>query len=149
MGQTLQTDAAFITCVGEDMLPTGNLLPVENGAFDFRIPRVIGDRVDADDDQIRLAGGYDHNYVLDGAGMKDAATLACPANGISMHIRTTKPGVQVYSGNHLRAPFARRGGVCLETQYYPNSPEYPHFPSPVLRRGECYTHRTEYRFITG
>ena len=130
---------------------------VDGTPFDFRSPRRIGDRVDAEDEQIRHGGGYDHNFVIDGwaeGELRPAAVLRDPASGRVMEVLTTEPGVQFYSGNFLDGsdfgkdgvPYGHRGALCLETQHFPDSPNQPGFPSTVLRPGETYRSTTVYRF---
>jgi aldose 1-epimerase len=101
-----------------------------------------------------LAGGYDHNYVLRGSCLRLAAALRDPVTGRAMEVRTTQPGLQLYTGNFLDGsergrrgePILRHHGLCLETQHYPDSPNHPRFPSTILRPGETYNHRTVLRF---
>ena len=142
------TDAASI--------PTGVIAPVAGTPFDFRSPALIGARIEADNEQLHFAHGYDHNYVLNknGSELSLAATVLDPASGRSLEVRTTQPGIQFYSGNYLKGnirgkrgiTYQRRSGFCLETQHYPDSPNRPSFPSTVLRPGETYQQKTVYRF---
>ena len=131
-----------------DALPTGAILPVRGTPFDFTTPRRIGERIDE-------AGGYDHCLVLDGAPgtLRTFARLHCPATGRVMEVATTQPGVQLYSAEFLTRTagaggrtFDRRGGLCLETQHFPDSVHHPHFPTTVLRPGATYRQRTVHRF---
>ena len=101
------------------------------------------------------AGGYDHNYIIDGTGLRPFAEAYCPATGIALAVRSDMPGMQLYSGNYLRADlpagkggarYGRRHGFCLETQFWPNAPALPHFPQPVLRAGGEYRHLTQFCF---
>ena len=160
MDQRLQLKASRMTPVDETLIPTGELRLVEGTAFDFRVPTTIGSRIDADEEQLRLAGGYDHNFVLDdwtGDGAsKLAARLSDPASGRVMEVYTTEPGLQVYSGNFLDASatakdgarYAPRSGIALETQHFPDSPNQAAFPSTVLRPGETFRSETTFRFRT-
>ena len=154
---TLLTDIANrFTPVDSTLIPTGELRPVEGTPFDFRTPTIIGERVNADNEQIRFGGGYDHNFVLNrkGEGLELAATVYEPTTGRFMEVLTTEPGIQFYCGNFLDGsnigkggvPYAYRTGFCLETQHYPDSPNQPDFPSTVLRPGEKYETKTVYRF---
>ena len=130
--------------------------PVEGTPMDLRFGRAIGERVDEDFDQLTMAGGYDHNYVVDGpAGvLRPAARAWSPDTGITMEVLTTQPGIQFYSGNYLDgcpagkegAPYARRWAFCLETQTFPDAPNKPQFPSALLVKGEEYHQTTVYRF---
>jgi aldose 1-epimerase len=124
--------------------------------FDFRRPTPIGARLEEDDPQLRLAGGYDHNWVLDHP--RDSLALAArvvePRTGRALEVYTTEPGVQFYTGNFLDGRITgkdgrvhgHRTGFTLETQHYPNTPNRPQFPSVVLRPGSVYRSRTIYRF---
>lgn len=155
-GHLLRLRADRYTPVDEGLIPTGELRPVEGTPFDFREPATIGARIDAADEQIKFGGGYDHNYVLTrlGPGLEPAARVTDPASGRVMEVLTTEPGVQFYSGNFLDghhvgkggARYARRSGLCLETQHFPDSPNRPAFPSVRLAPGETYRSRTVYRF---
>jgi aldose 1-epimerase len=140
------------------LIPTGELAPVQGTPFDFRSPTPIGERIDEPHEQIRRARGYDHTYVLRGAGRESslvhAARVTEPLSGRTLDVHTTEPGVQLYSGNFLDGSirgregrvYGRRGGFCLETQHFPDSPNQPAFPSAVLRPGEQYHSRTVYAF---
>ena len=131
-------------------LPTGRLLPVEGTPFDFRTEKEIGTDIGADDEQLKRAGGYDHNYVLCG---KKAAVLYGPETGIEMTVETDLPGMQLYSGNFLTerkgkggSIINRRDAACFETQLYPNAMNCYGFPSPVLRAGAHLHSETSYAF---
>jgi len=149
----LTIHAQGITPVGSDLIPTGERLPVQGTPLDFREAHPVGERVDADHEQLRFAGGYDHNYVLDGEGLRPVAELHDPSTGRTLEVLTTEPGMQLYSGNFLDASIRGKGGqvyghrwaVCLETQHFPDSPNQPEFPSTVLRPGETLRSRTVYR----
>lgn len=153
----LLVHADHITPVDETLVPTGSLLPVDGTPFDFRRPRPIGARLDEDHEQLRFAGGYDHNFVLlEGPGLKPAAILYDPFSGRQLDIRTTEPGLQVYSGNFLDGSvvgkggqrYVYRGAMCLETQHFPDSPNHPDFPSTLLLPGQHFTSRTTYAFTS-
>lgn len=156
LGHELMINASAFTPVDSTLIPTGELRPVEGTPFDFRTPTAIGERVNADDEQIRFGLGYDHNFVLDrkGEGLELAASVYEPTTGRFMEVLTTEPGLQFYCGNFLDGsnvgkggvPYAYRTGFCLETQHYPDSPNQAAFPSTVLRPGEKYETRTVYRF---
>ncbi len=145
-------DADAITEINEQLIPTGNLMPVEGTPFDFREKRKIGSRIK------EVPGGYDHNYCLKNKrGEKTrAAVVTEETSGIRMEVITTKPGMQFYTGNFLDGsltgkggrPCIRHSGFCLETQYYPDSPNHENFPSSILKQGEEYRHETVYRFST-
>lgn len=150
---SLEADAFTPTDAG--LIPTGEIKPVAGTPFDFRKPTPIGARIDADDEQIKRGGGYDHNFVLRGeaGGLRLAARVVEKKSGRVLEVLTTEPGVQFYTGNFLDGktvgksgkPYVRRGAFCLETQHYPDSPNRPAFPSTVLRPGGTYRHTTVYR----
>ncbi len=154
----LQIPASAITPVNEALIPTGELAPVDGGAFDFRAPKPIGRDIDAADAQLALGQGYDHNFVLDGpAGFeRRIVTLFDPESGRVLEVHSTEPGVQFYSGNYLAdgAPgtgggvYPKRGGLCLEPQKFPDSPNQPGFPSARVEAGETYRHSMAFRFRT-
>ena len=147
--------------VDSTLIPTGQLAPVADTPFDFHQPTAIGARIDADHEQLRIAEGYDHTFVLnDNAngtenGLQLAATVLDPASGRTLKVETTEPGVQFYSGNHLTGattgasgvPYTKHLGFCLETQHYPDSPNHPSFPSTRLEPGQ--TRRSETTFTFG
>ena len=152
----IQINAAEYTPVGPDLIPTGELAEVEGSPFDFRSARRLSEAIAEEGDRKKAGEGFDHNYVLDTGGDvgKVAAWLCHEESGRTMEVYTTKPGMQFYSGNYLDGRRKGRGGagffkhaaLCLETQFYPDSPNQPLFPSPVLVPGEQYRHTTIYRF---
>lgn len=137
-------------------IPTGELAAVEGTPMDFRAPRLIGERIDQDFPQLRFGSGYDHNWAVDGkiGVLRPAAEAYSAESGIAMEVETTLPGIQFYAGNFLEgcpagkggSVYGRREGFCLETQFYPDSPNHPGFPQPLLRAGEKYDHTTVFRF---
>jgi len=138
------TDAALI--------PTGELAPVAGTPFDFQTAARIGARIEDDNVQLQRAGGYDHNWVMGLPGdSKLAAKLTDPESRRWMTVETTEPGIQFYSGNFMNPgvtndKYPRRGGLCLETQHYPDSPNWPEFPTTVLNAGETMRSSTMFRF---
>ena len=152
LGHELTLEADRFTPVDPTLIPTGQLAPVAGTPFDFRKPTAIGARIGQDDEQLKRGGGYDHNFVLSGAGegLRRAGLLADPKTGRTMEILTTEPGVQFYSGNFLDGTIKGKGGVvykhrsglCLETQHFPDSPNQPSFPSTILRPGKEYRSKT-------
>jgi aldose 1-epimerase len=150
----MQINADRYTPVDSTLIPTGRLEPVAGTPFDFRKPTAIGARIDADHEQIKNGGGYDHNFVLNGTGMKHAATVTANGSGIVMHVHTQEPGLQFYSGNFMKSENtfkngkkdAYRNAFCLETQHFPDSPNQPSFPSTVLEPGKTYKTRSVYKF---
>jgi aldose 1-epimerase len=159
LDHVLTLNASRYTPVDRDLIPSGELRAVSGTPFDFRTPRAIGSRIGALDEQLQIGGGYDHNFVLEHAatrgptGLTDAARLYDPSSGRVLTIRTTKPGIQVYTGNELDAvrsgkngAYIRHSGVALETQHFPDAPNHRNFPSTVLQPGEEYFSETVYRF---
>ncbi|MCY0925330.1 galactose mutarotase [Streptomyces sp. H27-H1] len=154
----LAVDAAHYTPVGEDLIPIGNPRPVSGTAFDLRRPLRIAEAVARPDGRPTQAlGGYDHNFVLSPHGndvLRRAAVLHAPASGRRMEVLTTEPGLQVYTAGHFDgtvvgkggAPYRAGAGLALETQHFPNSPNRPGDPSPVLRPDDEYRSRTVLRF---
>ena len=151
----MMINADSITPVDSTLIPTGKLEAVAGTPFDFRTPTAIGARITAPNQQLRFAGGYDHNFVLNGAesGLSHAAQAVDPAAGRTLDVYTTQPGLQFYTGNFLDGSFAGIGGVyghrsgfALETQHYPDSPNHANFPSVVLRPGDTYRSQTVFRF---
>jgi aldose 1-epimerase len=151
----LQLESDATTPVDKGLIPTGELRKVDGTPFDFRKPTAIGARIDADDEQIRFGGGYDHNWVLRGPSgtLRKVAHVAHKKSGRVLEVYTTEPGIQFYTGNFLDGkvtgksgkPYLKRGAFCLETQHYPDSPNKPDFPSTALRPGQTYRHTTVYR----
>lgn len=152
----LQLHASHFTPVDAGLIPTGRIAPVSDTPLDFRQPTPIGSRLRVGDTQLRYAGGYDHNWVLDRQddGLAPAAWLTEPGSGRTLSVHTTEPGLQFYSGNFLDGTIAgtsgrlyRQGdGLALETQHFPDSPNQPEFPSTVLRPGQTYRSSTVLRF---
>ncbi|MDJ0817822.1 MAG: aldose epimerase family protein [Desulfobacterales bacterium] len=157
-GHTLTLFADHFTPVDPRLIPTGELHHVAGTPMDFRQPTEIGARIEAQDEQLLRGNGYDHNWVLNkGAGVLDiAARVTEPRSGRVMEVYTTEPGIQFYTGNFLDEgisgrdgqTYGRRGGFCLETQHFPNSPNQPEYPSTVLNPGHTYRQTTIYRFST-
>ena len=150
----LRLSADCFTESDAELLPTGRILPVDGTALDLRAGVRLVDGLRADDAQIRLARGYDHNFILRGeAGtLRPFAEAEGDRTGVRLAAFTTQPAVQLYTGNYLDedaapgARFPRYGGFALETQHYPDSPNQPAFPSTVLRPGETFRHETMFRF---
>lgn len=151
--------ADYITPVDDGLIPDGSLMEVENTAFDFRNFHKIGERINDDNQQIKVGGGYDHNFVL---SMKDrdevytAAVLKSEESGRMMEVRTSEPGIQFYSGNFMDGsltgkngkPYLYRHALALETQHFPDSPNHENFPSTLLIPGGLYSSTTVYKFGT-
>lgn len=154
----LTLHASRFTWADADLVPTGELKSVEGTPLDFRKSTRIGDRIASDYEQLRVAGGYDQNFVIDGGGKKltEAAEVYEPASGRVMRVRTDQPGVQFYTGNFfdgtLRGKggviYQKRAGLCLETQHFPDSPHHPNFPTTELKPGEKFHRVTVFSFST-
>jgi aldose 1-epimerase len=145
------------TPVDAVLIPTGELASVKGTPMDFTQPEQVGSRIAADFEQLKLGIGYDHNWVLNRKSadtMEPAALLVDRKSGRRMEVFTTEPGMQFYSGNHLDGsiigkkgkPYAKRNGLCLETQHYPDSPNIPAFPTTSLKPGQKYKSMTTYKF---
>jgi aldose 1-epimerase len=159
-GHVLWIHAPFYTPVDAAQIPTGVMAPVAGTPFDFRKPTPIGARIDDADEQLKIGGGYDHNFVLDAfvtgstAKMPVVASVFEPTTGRTLEVSTTEPGIQFYSGNKLDgsitgkggAAYGRRSGFCLETQHFPDSPNHANFPTTVLRPGRAMESVTMFRF---
>ncbi len=152
-GHELQLLASNYTPVVAGAIPTGEIAPVAGTPMDFTAPKVIGLEIGADFEQLKLTGGYDHNWVIDNwdGSLRQFAQVKGPKTGRIMKAYTTLPGVQFYAGNAVRvhegkAPYAKRSGMCLETQYYPDSIHQSEFPSCVFGEDKEYDSVTVYRF---
>ena len=155
----LTIHAGRFTPVDAGLIPTGELRPVKGTPFDFNKATAIGERIEQDDEQLKIGMGYDHNWVLDG-GITKSPRLAAEAydsgTGRVLQVLTTEPGVQFYTGNFLDASIRGKGGksygrrfaFCLETQHYPDSPNHPNFPTTLLKPGEHYRTTTIFKFLT-
>jgi aldose 1-epimerase len=158
LGNELMLPADTYTPVDAGLIPTGVLAPVEGTPFDFRKATVIGARIHDANDQLKIAGGYDHNWVLRGKNgeVKTAARVYDPTSGRVLTVTTTEPGVQFYTSNFLDGTkFGKAGeghgknsALCLETQHFPDSPNHPSFPTTELKPGETLHSMTTFTFST-
>ena len=155
--QTLMVDADQYTPTDKTSIPLGQNVSVQGTPFDFRKPTAIGARLRSDDEQLILAQGYDHNWVLlkhgDAATPQLAVRAYDPASGRTLDCLTTEPGVQIYTANFLKGAYAANGGVyrqtdafTLETQHFPDSPNQPNFPTTELKPGQTFNSTTVFRF---
>ncbi len=152
----LTINADRFTPVDAGLIPTGELRNVDGTPFDFRQPHAVGERIEANDEQIKLGRGYDHNWILNrsGAGLEFAARVSDPKSGRVIEVLTTEPAIQFYTGNFLDGsfhgkggkPYQHRGALTLETQHYPDSPNHPDFPTTLLKAGEKFDSTTVFRF---
>ena len=151
--------ASMTTPVDDELIPTGEVTPVDGTPFDFRTPHLIGERINQEDVQLANGGGYDHNWVLDRKSdddMEFAVSVYEPTTGRYMEVFTDQPALQFYSGNFFdgttEGKYGRtlnyRESLALETQKYPDTPNHPQFPSTLLIPGQTYTHHCIYKFST-
>lgn len=152
----LQINAHYFTPIDANLIPTGEIRFVRGTPFDFTQLTPIGARIEEPDEQLRFGRGYDHNWVLAGppGALRLAARVVEPNSGRVLEVWTTEPGLQFYSGNFLDGTitgkegrvYRHRYGFCLEPQHFPDSPNKPHFPSVILRKGARYQTTTVYKF---
>lgn len=156
LNEVMMIPADRYTPVDASQIPTGELAPVAGTPFDFRKPTPIGARINEKNEQLKIGGGYDHNFVLNDQSDKLhlSAKVYDPTTGRTLTEMTTQPGVQFYSGNFLNGTqngkygvtYQKYSGFCLETQHYPDSPNHPKFPSTVLRPGQVMHSETVFTF---
>lgn len=152
LGHILKIDADAFTPTTPDSIPTGEIRPVEGTPYDFREAKAIGKDIKADYDQLTAARGYDHNFCLN-AGEHDKITVYEPTSGRTMSVWTDQPGVQLYTGNFLDGTEMGKNGIalekhygfCLETQYYPDTPNQPAFPQCTFKAGEKFESTTIFK----
>ena len=152
----LKLNASHYTPVAAGAIPTGEILSVKGTPFDFLTEKSVGRDIEADHEQLKLVGGYDHNWVIDGAdgSLKEIAEVTEETSGRKMKVFTTLPGVQFYAGNFIAKQMGKKGteygarsGLCLETQYYPDTANKPNFPSCIFGPGREYDSLTVYQFV--
>lgn len=155
LSHELFIDADKFTEVDDSQAPTGQLVPVEGTPFDFRNIHSIGKMIDSEYEQLKKFGTYDHNYVINGTGLREAAILQSKESGIRMTCFTDQPGVQLYvSPKPLDVngkggkPYGHHSSLCLETQHFPDAINHEHFPSIVLHPDEAFRSKTLYHFST-
>ena len=156
--QEIQINADRITPVNDATIPTGSMERVEGTPFDFRHTTPIGARLNVADAQLKLGGGYDHNFVLNGemGTLREAARAVDPVSGRTLTVLTTEPGLQFYSSNSLNGSvkgysgkaYEKYGAFCVETQHFPDSPNHPKFPSTTLQPGRTMHSTTVFVFGT-
>ncbi len=157
--QTVTINADNYTPTDATQIPTGQIAPVEGTPFDFTSPTAIGAHITANDPQLLLARGYDHNWVINrgsNAGLVQAARAVDPQTGRTLTVSTTEPGVQFYTANFIDGAFTgtsghiyRQGaGFTMETQHYPDSPNHPSFPTTNLNPGQTYDSTSVFAFGT-
>ncbi len=156
LNQEMMINADSFTPIDATLIPTGEIRKVEGTPLDFRKSTPIGERINADDEQLKFGKGYDFNYVLNrtGPGLTLAARAIDPGSGRVLEVLTTQPGIQFYTGNFLDGTvhgrdgkvYERRSAFCLETQHFPDSPNKPSFPSTELKPGQTYHEVTVFKF---
>lgn len=156
LDHVMKMNSSFYTPVIDSAaIPTGEIASVEGTPFDFRQEKTIGKDIDADNEQLKFVGGYDHNFVVDGADgtRRNFCTVTSPKTGITMQCSTTLPGFQLYAANFLNHDHGKEGtvykprdGFCLETQFYPNSINEAGFPDCVFGPDREYDTVTVYQF---
>ncbi len=152
LGQELSINADYYTPTDDTLIPTGERSPVAGTPLDFTSPHKIGVRINADFKPLRQGKGYDHNFILDGSGLRVAARAKDPKSGRVLEVLTTEPGVQLYTANHLGITgkkghsYGARHAFCLETQHFPDSPNRPEFPTTKLSPGDSYQHTCIFKF---
>ena len=155
LGHQVYIDADRIVAVDQNLIPTGELRSVAGTPFDFRHPAVIGERIEQNDEQLKLGNGFDHTFVLNHppGQLGLAARVTDNVSGRVLEVLTPEPGVQFYTCNFLNGSaqgkggrvYQRRNGFCLEAQHFPDSPNHADFPSIVLKPGEVYQNTTVFR----
>ncbi len=159
LGHEVTLNASKFVPVNANLIPTGKLAEVKGTPLDFTSPHTIGERIGKDDEQLKFAGGYDHCWVLDKKSETElclAASVYEPTTGRTMEVLTTEPGIQLYTGNFLDGhnigkggkAYQKRSAFCLETEHFPDSPNWPQFPSTVLEPGQTFRSRTIYKFAS-
>lgn len=151
----LWLNSSFYTPNSDECIPTGEVLSVKNTPFDFSTEDSVGIRFKSNHEQIKMFGGFDHNFALNGRGYRKIGKVCGDKTGMAMKIYTDQSGVQVYSGNVIKngcvgkdeAVYGKHHGVCFETQTFPNNLKFSHFPEAILRKGEKYDTVTTYKFI--
>lgn len=149
----LTIKASAFTPVDSIMIPTGEIRSVAGTPFDFTSPHTIGERIDDNNDQLKIGNGYDHNFVLDNKEEVDI-TVYDPVSGRTLEVITDQPGVQLYTANYQSGKkpgyggktYQRRSAFCLEAAHFPDGPNHPTFPSTILRPGETFNGKTIWRF---
>jgi len=158
LNHQIMINADRFTPVNKNLIPTGELRPVKGTPLDFTKPTKIGARIDDNYEELTLAHGYDHNFVINQKpeqnGLKLAARVYEPTSGRTLEVWTTQPGIQFYTGNFLDGSvvgkqghvYKRRYAFCLETQHFPDSPNHPDFPNTILRPGETFHEKAVFKF---
>ena len=155
--QILKLYSSFSTKIDACLIPTGEIVPVEGTPLDFRTAKPIGRDIESDNEQMKFAGGYDHNFVIDGytgdGSLLEAAEVYDPGSGRVMEVLTTVPGIQFYTANKMVAEGGKKGrtygpksAYALETQFFPDNVHHDNFPKAIFGPGRDYVQTTVYRF---
>ena len=147
LNHELQINSDKILEIDKNGIPTENILEINDGPFDFKNFKSIGKDIRENDIQLEFGSGYDHNFILN-SNEKFAAILLDKNSGRRLKIKTDQPGLQIYTGNYLGENFIKNGGVCMETQHYPNTPNCDMFPTVVLLKNKKFYTKTSYHFDT-
>lgn len=150
MGQLLTMPARYYTVADEQSIPTGEMRSVAGTPMDFRVPKPVGRDIEEDYEALKLQGGYDHNFEV---FTEPCAILSDPVSGRTMAVVTDCPGIQLYTGNYLHGEqgkdgvfYCKRGGICLETQFYPDAVHHGQWAQPIVQAGQRYHSHTRYIF---
>lgn len=152
-GHRLRMASSFFTPNNDECMPVGEVLSVKGTPFDFTTEKAMGEGMKSDYPQVKMFGGFDHYFVLDGFGTRKVLSVTGDISGITMEMITNQPGVQLYTSNELESANkgdyenGRHDGFCLETQVFPDCVNFRHFPGATLKKDEEYYHITEYRFV--
>ena len=152
---TVWMDADYYTPTAADSVPTGEIAPVEGTPMDFRTKKEVGRDIGQEFQALIFGNGYDHNWCLNNNGkLAKVAELTADVTGLTLEVYTDLPGVQIYTANFVNneqgkggVVYNQRHGICFETQYYPDAPNHPNFPSSICRAGEVYRTTTVYKFL--
>lgn len=152
---TVWMDADYYTPTAADSVPTGEIAPVEGTPMDFRTKKEVGRDINQEFQALIFGNGYDHNWCLNNNGkLAKVAELTADVTGLTLEVYTDLPGVQIYTANFVNNELGKGGvvynqrhGICFETQYYPDAPNHPNFPSSICRAGEVYRTTTVYKFL--
>ena len=154
LSQEVMICADAFTKADARSIPTGKIVPVEGTPMDFRVAKAIGKDIEADYEALLFGKGYDHNWVINGSGMRQAASMYAKETGIGMEVYTDLPGMQFYTANFVEnergkegALYGRRSAACFETQYFPDAVNKDGFKKPIVKAGEEYHTETVYRFV--
>ena len=153
MDQEVVICADAYTRADVQSIPTCEIVPVDGTPMDFRKGKAIGAEIEADYEALEFGKGYDHNWIINGAGYRHAASMYSEKTGIGMKVYTDLPGMQFYTGNFIThadgkdgAVYQKRGGVCFESQYFPDAVHKENFEGPVVKAGTAYDTTTAYHF---